>query len=57
MHNVSGIRTHGPGNGAAEEEDLRLRPHGHLDRPNYYWGDKIENAGMDVVRKGVPGCW
>jgi len=53
MPNLIGIRTHGPGNRAAEAEDLHLRSHGHRDRPNYYWDDKIENAGMDVARKGV----
>jgi len=53
MRNLSGIRIHGPGNRAAEEEDLRLRPHGQRDRPNYYWDDKIENTGVDAARKCV----
>ena len=53
MHNRSVIRTHGPRNRAAEEGDLRLKPHGHPARPNYCWNDKIENVGMDVARKGV----
>jgi hypothetical protein len=31
IHALSGIRTHNPTNGA--DADLRLRPHGHRDRP------------------------
>ena len=51
MPNLSGIRTCGPGKRAAE--DPCLRPRGQRDRPKYYWGDEIQNAAMNVVRKGV----